>query len=114
MIAGTPAEVPEAAAAAPVRARLPDGTAFYAPMGELVRGGDGRVLCHLCGRWLQALAPAHLARSHGIKADAYREAFGLNRGTQLRSLRLVRGQRRVKRRLLATDPRLQHALVEAR
>jgi len=29
---------------------LTDGTAYYAPIGELVYDGDYRVLCHLCGR----------------------------------------------------------------
>lgn len=94
--------------------QMADGTVYFAPIGEVVRDAAGRVLCHLCGRWFQAIAPAHLAKARGWTAGEYRDAFGLNRSTPLRSLRLVRNQRRVMRRLLATDQRVAQALVEAR
>ncbi|MBV9943052.1 MAG: hypothetical protein JO262_13060 [Solirubrobacterales bacterium] len=34
---------------------LPDGTAFFAPLGQLIRDGDERVVCHLCGRHMKML-----------------------------------------------------------
>lgn len=57
------------------RWRLADGTVLHAPYGELLRDGDGRLCCHLCGRWFRALG-AHL-RVHRYTAQAYREVFGL-------------------------------------
>lgn len=57
------------------RWRLPDGTVLHAPRGELVRDGEGRVCCHLCGRWFRGLG-SHL-RAHRYTAAAYRETFGL-------------------------------------
>lgn len=72
-------EMPGGGAAAPSlpdhRWRLADGTVLYAPYGELVRDGDGRLRCHLCGRWFRALG-AHL-RVHRYTAQTYREVFGL-------------------------------------
>jgi hypothetical protein len=59
---------------------LADGTAFYAPFGEVVTSGD-LVVCHLCGRELRSVT-AHL-RVHGWTKDGYCEAFGLERGQSL-------------------------------
>ena len=59
---------------------LADGTAFYAPTGEIVIDG-ALVTCHLCGRSLRSVT-AHL-RVHGWTPDTYREAFGLERGQSL-------------------------------
>jgi ROS/MUCR transcriptional regulator protein len=59
---------------------LADGTAFYAPVGEVVTDG-ALVICHLCGRSLRSVT-AHL-RVHGWTPDAYREAFGLERHQSL-------------------------------
>jgi predicted transcriptional regulator len=59
---------------------LDDGTAFYAPMGEVITDGT-RVICHLCGRSLRSVT-AHL-RAHGWTKVAYCEAFGLERGQSL-------------------------------
>src|SRR5215470_10146532 len=64
----------------PVAGVLADGTAFYAPAGEVVTDGP-LVICHLCGRSLRSVT-AHL-RAHGWTPDAYREAFGLERGQSL-------------------------------
>ena len=64
----------------PVVGVLADGTAFYAPVGEVVPDG-GLVICHLCGRSLRSVS-AHI-RVHGWTAGAYREAFGLERGQPL-------------------------------
>jgi hypothetical protein len=64
----------------PVVGALADGTAFYAPIGEVVVEGS-LVACHLCGRSLRSVA-AHLA-SHGWTKQQYCEAFGLERGQSL-------------------------------
>jgi ROS/MUCR transcriptional regulator protein len=68
---------------------LTDGTAFYAPIGEVIVDGS-RVVCHLCGRSLRSVA-AHLTAHGWTKAD-YCEAFGLERrqsleGPETRKLR---------------------------
>jgi lambda repressor-like predicted transcriptional regulator len=68
---------------------LSDGTAFYAPIGEVVVDGS-RVVCHLCGRSLRSVA-AHLT-AHGWTKAQYCEAFGLERrqsleGPETRKLR---------------------------
>ena len=68
---------------------LTDGTAFYAPIGEVIVDGS-RVVCHLCGRSLRSVA-AHLT-AHGWTKAEYCEAFGLERrqsleGPETRKLR---------------------------
>jgi lambda repressor-like predicted transcriptional regulator len=68
---------------------LPDGTAFYAPIGEVLVDGS-RVVCHLCGRSLRSVA-AHLP-AHGWTKQEYCAAFGLERrqsleGPETRKLR---------------------------
>ncbi len=65
---------------APVVGVLPDGTAYFAPIGEVLVDGS-RVTCHLCGRSFRSVA-AHLA-SHGWTKQQYCEAFGLERGQPL-------------------------------
>jgi len=65
----------------PVVGVLPDGTAFYAPIGEVVLVDDALVTCHLCGRALRSVT-AHL-RVHGWTKAAYCAAFGLERGQSL-------------------------------
>jgi hypothetical protein len=59
---------------------LADGTACYAPAGEVVVEGS-LVTCHLCGRSFRSVA-AHLA-SHRWTKQQYCEAFGLERGQSL-------------------------------
>jgi hypothetical protein len=68
----------------PVVGVLGDGTAYYAPIGEVIVDGP-RVTCHLCGRALRSVA-AHLA-SHGWTTEKYREAFGLERTQPLEGTR---------------------------
>ncbi len=73
----------------PVVGVLADGTAYYAPVGEVVADGP-RVTCHLCGRSFRSVV-AHLA-SHGWTKEQYCEAFGLERsqpleGSETRKLR---------------------------
>jgi AraC-like DNA-binding protein len=65
----------------PVAGALADGTACYAPFGEVVIIDGALVTCHLCGRSLRSVT-AHL-RAHGWTKDAYCEAFGLERGQSL-------------------------------
>jgi lambda repressor-like predicted transcriptional regulator len=76
---------------------LADGTAFYAPIGELIISGD-RVQCHLCGRLLRSVT-AHL-RAHGWTKDGYCSAFGLER------LQSLEGAATRKRRATAFAARL--------
>ena len=57
--------------------RLPDGTAYYAPVGELVYAGEDRVQCHLCGRFMRKVGGPHLLVGHGWTLAQYREAFHL-------------------------------------
>jgi hypothetical protein len=64
----------------PVVGVLADGTACYAPIGEVIVDGP-LVTCHLCGRALRSVT-AHL-RSHGWTKQAYCDAFGLERGQSL-------------------------------
>jgi lambda repressor-like predicted transcriptional regulator len=64
----------------PVVGVLSDGTAFYAPIGEVIVDGS-RVTCHLCGRSLRSVA-AHLT-AHGWTKDQYCAAFGLERSQSL-------------------------------
>lgn len=59
---------------------LADGTAFYAPIGEVVVDGS-QVMCHLCGRSLRSVA-AHLT-AHGWTKQRYCQAFGLERSQSL-------------------------------
>ena len=86
MISAVPRHGPATAAprrgrrARPVVGVLPDGTAFYAPIGA-VAVDDSLVTCHLCGRALRSVT-AHL-RVHGWTKDAYCAAFGLERGQSL-------------------------------
>jgi len=64
----------------PVIGVLSDGTAHFAPTGEVLIE-DGRVVCHLCGLLFQSVT-AHL-RAHGWTKLQYCEAFGLERGQSL-------------------------------
>jgi hypothetical protein len=65
----------------PLAGVLADGTACYAPFGEVVIVDGALVTCHLCGRSLRSVT-AHL-KAHGWTKEAYCEAFGLERGQSL-------------------------------
>src|SRR5215469_17452111 len=69
----------------PVVGVLADGTAFYAPLGEVVVVDDALVTCHLCG-WALRSVTAHL-RAHGWTKQVYCEAFGLERASPSRARR---------------------------
>ena len=60
---------------------LRDGTPAHVPPGRLVVSADGRLACHLCGRWFTHLG-AHLRR-HGWTAAQYRDAVELPLHTPL-------------------------------
>lgn len=58
--------------------QLEDGTAFYAPFGEIPYDPDeDRVQCHLCGGWYRIIGGTHLIKTHGWTVQEYRERFGL-------------------------------------
>ena len=57
---------------------LSDGTAYYAPLGELDYDGEDRVRCHLCGRFLRMVGGTHLRVGHGWTIAEYRETFQLS------------------------------------
>ena len=77
---GRPAAARPGRAIRPVAGVLPDGTAFFAPVGEVILDGP-KVVCHLCGRSLRSVA-AHLA-AHGWTKEKYCKAFGLERSQPL-------------------------------
>jgi hypothetical protein len=54
---------------------------LHGELGRLTTAGD-RLQCHLCGRFYVSLA-AHVVQGHGMRADEYREIFGLNATTAL-------------------------------
>ena len=86
---------------------LPDGTAYYAPLGELPVDADaGLVQCHLCGGWFRQLHHAHLGR-HGFTVDEYREAFGLRARHPLQAPDLSELRRRTMTRLIQSDERVR-------
>ena len=66
----------------PVVDVLADGTACYAPVGEVTMDGP-LVICHLCGRSFRSV-PAHLT-SHGWTKRRYCIAFGLELSQPLES-----------------------------
>lgn len=61
----------------------PDGYGRYGVLDEEA----GRVLCHECGRRLNALG-THLHKIHGMTADEYRDAHGLPRTLPLTAARV--------------------------
>ena len=87
--------------------RLPDGTPYYAPLGELPVDTDaGLVQCHLCGYWFRQLHHPHLGR-HGYTVDEYREAFGLRARHPLQAPDLSELRSQTMRRLLQSDERVR-------
>src|SRR5688500_1445886 len=98
-------------ASAPLEAG-PDGTLLHAPAGELrVDVDEGRVQCHLCGRWFRALAPSHLSRAHGLTADDYRMLVGLLPRHALWAPDLIDSHAHRLRERLAREPALRAALA---
>jgi hypothetical protein len=66
---------------APELGRLPDGTPYFAPLGEIPYDRDeDKVQCHLCGDWFRFVGASHV-RWHGWTLDEYREAFQLLKRT---------------------------------
>lgn len=95
--------------------RLIDGTAFYVPMGERIYDPKrDRIQCHLCGRWLKAVAGRHLAAHPGWTRKRYYETFGL-----VGSIGLVRPAtshriREVTRERAENDARVRRGLDQGR
>jgi hypothetical protein len=81
---------------------LSDGTAFYAPLGEMLHDGEEHVCCHLCGRWMKAVGGTHL-RWHGWTIDAYRETFQLREHTPTCAPSLSASLRRAAKRRVGHD-----------
>jgi hypothetical protein len=81
--------------------RLEDGTAYFAPLGQLLWDPeDDRVKCHLCGGWFRFLGSSHLLRTHGWTLARYREAFQLRGNVptcseQLSAAHRANAQRRI-------------------
>jgi len=73
---GNPARLP----AQSIVGVLPDGTPYFAPVGQVIEDG-ALVTCHLCGNAFRSVA-AHLT-SHGWTKAQYCEAFGLERRQSL-------------------------------
>lgn len=85
---------------------LLDGTPAHAPPGRLTVGDDGRIACHLCGRWFDHLG-LHLRR-HGWDSDRYREAVGLARRRPLCSRQLSARIAHRQQVRWHRDPHVQH------
>ncbi len=93
--------------------RLDDGTAYYAPLGELVYDTVAdRVQCHLCGEWFRALAPSHLWQRHGWTREEYVEAFGLRVRRPLVSPSVSSIKSVQARRWYDMDPRIRDNLAK--
>ena len=83
---------------------LPDGTAYFAPIGE-VEYSDDLARCHLCGDWFRSVG-VHL-RAHGWRRADYRAAFGLERGQPLEGLSTQERRASALRRRRADDPKVR-------
>lgn len=90
---------------------LDDGTAYFAPLGEIVVDGS-RVICHLCGRALRSVV-AHLP-SHGWTKDQYCEAFGLERGQSLEGPETHKLKAALFTARLALDPAIRDGAAAGR
>lgn len=91
---------------------MPFAATPFAPLGELlaVDGGE-RVVCHLCGQALAMLGATHLRQQHGWTADAYREAFGLRRGTSLCAPAVTERRRQLGLERYGSNRRLRDGLA---
>jgi ROS/MUCR transcriptional regulator protein len=89
----------------------PDGTALYAPRGELVVEADGEaVICHVCGRAFRDLSGSHLRHAHRLDAGAYRLLVGLSPRRALQAPALSARRSDVLRARLARDARLRQGM----
>ena len=77
---------------------FPDGVEYEKPFTEIPRGfgyfgvvlvdkDTGELQCHQCGAWTETLS-VHAYTSHKIKAELYREQYGLLQNTALISERI--------------------------
>lgn len=65
---------------------------IHGHLGVLRDDGE-KVQCDVCGKWFLHLGN-HAYRAHGLKADAYRERFGLMQRTKLGGPAALRARRR--------------------
>ena len=73
------------------------GYGFYGVLAEDTETGE--LQCHVCGEWHEQLA-LHITKKHKVEnCFAYREEYGLFRGTALKSKRLRLKQSKIIRRL---------------
>jgi ROS/MUCR transcriptional regulator protein len=102
--------------ARPSAALLADyGAPLHAARGELpVDLDEGRVQCHLCGRWYRALGSNHLLHSHGMTADEYRELVGLRPRHPLWAPDLSRAHGDRLRERIANEQPLRTAMAKGR
>jgi hypothetical protein len=95
----------------PVCGALDVGTAFYAPIGEVLIDG-ARMICHLCGRSFRSVT-AHL-RGHGWTKTQYCEAFGLERSQALEGPETRRLRSAAFSARLTFDPAIRHGSAAGR
>lgn len=115
----------------PSPAPIPQPRGHLPPLGVLLADDDGsRVQCHVCGGWYGWLV-SHVWGVHHLRADAYKERYGLARGLALaspqhrarqRAAALARGQGDLGRAYLepggagrptGLDNRLSSRIVES-
>jgi endogenous inhibitor of DNA gyrase (YacG/DUF329 family) len=77
---------------------------MYGETGVLATDGE-KVQCHECGRWFKRLI-GHIKPAHGLDANEYKEAFGINQTTSLMSP----AQREIMREATAEVLARNHAL----
>lgn len=87
---------------------LRDGTMSHAPPGRLTLNSDGKLACHLCGRWFTHLG-SHL-RVHGWTVARYRQAVGLARHVALCSVEMSYEIAVRQHRRWASEPALREQL----
>lgn len=62
----------------------PDGEGGHGFVGALLFDGiSGKVQCHLCGKWFEALSSNHLQREHSMTAKEYKKVTGLMKSSAL-------------------------------
>jgi hypothetical protein len=86
---------------------------YFGRFGVLAEAPDGEaVQCHVCGDWYVLLG-THANAAHGLRADAYRRAFGLRKSTALASASYRAKGRKLVAQLL-TPERLESIRANAK
>ncbi len=97
--------------------KFSDGHGYVGAL--LFDGYSGKVQCHLCGEWFEALSGNHLAREHSMDAEQYKKVVGLNKGSALvsekyRASLIARGLESRKKNLVNQTGRKRSAATRAR